>query len=168
MSFLSNLSGYHNLFSFWSAVIFFAEPCKAFVFQILGVFQLSQEKLKTMGRGGGWAKKVHYERCANGELCEKIYAWPKKSWINYNTFLNYNYFSIYCTMIALCSSPHLSARWRLRLFCRQSNREVFYSRRVASRTVNDFQRYFRPFFFYQKWDKLNKIVFTNVTFFPLN
>ena len=48
-------------------------------------------------------------------------------------------------MITLCSLPHLSARWRLRLFCRESNSEVLYSRRVASRTVNDFQRYFRPF-----------------------
>ena len=71
-------------------------------------------------------------------------------------------------MITLCSLPHLSAQWRLRLFCRESNPEVFYSRMVASRRVNDFQRYFRPFFLYRKWDKVNKIVFTNVTFFPLN
>ena len=75
VSFLSNLSGYHNLFSFFLVSRnFFAEPCIALVFQILGVFQLSQEKLKTMGRGGGGVgKKGHYGRCANGELCEKIY-----------------------------------------------------------------------------------------------
>ena len=56
------------------------------------------------------------------------------------------------------------------VLCRESNPggSLFPEARVASRTVNDFQRYFRPFSLYQKWDKFNKIVFTNITFFPLN
>ena len=65
VSFLSNLSGYHNLFSFFLVSRnFFAEPCIALVFQILGVFQLSQEKLKTMGRGGrSGQKRSLWEMC---------------------------------------------------------------------------------------------------------
>ena len=40
-----------------------------FVFNFSCVFQWSQEKLKTMlMQNCGWANKVHYGRCANGEL----------------------------------------------------------------------------------------------------